>query len=609
MPEPHRYHGERHDGSHGKSAHRKSSMATIENGRAANPALPARRRQRLSRTTSMLVTVTFVVIFTCIIAMEMLYIDESKRLKSPDDKIPEMHDENGVGHQPEVVHRATLASVGPSQYVNHINRPAVTSAGDVETSSKRNDVILDGGGGGGGDDAIRGLVWTLVKVAARRTILAGNGYEDRNSTGTASVSVSLPAVEGDWQPVLGTRDKFFVYSAYLDDRQGAFIRVLAATRTRGSDRVHCAYWYTNKDGGHHQRQEPIVVQANNKVIRENWNLKYSATFVLCPLFLYNIGRRVPVPDYVSIVVGKAWNGSEEQVGNRLPVLNRNADGGADREANIVDGFAVCVKPLHYHFNRAMQLIEFIELNRILGVTHFTFYNHTIGPEVDCVLRDYARRGIVTLLPWQHLEMVSQKEIRTEGLFAAINDCLYRNMYRYRYVLMIDIDEFIVPHRNATLTDVMRESLRRIDTSKAGSFSFMNSFYYLQWPDDSNARELPVSLVTLQKTQRRAKFHPHKQRSKCIVVPRHVVEMGNHFVWEFLPGKGAVNFPPDVAYLHHYRVCEFGGDDCVRTQSVTDRTIYRYKNDLVRSVVHQLNLSRNTGPEDCQRRNYESHLRR
>lgn len=35
---------------------------------------------------------------------------------------------------------------------------------------------------------------------------------------------------------------------------------------------------------------------------------------------------------------------------------------------------------------------------------------------------------VDLLPW-NLKMKSQKEIRTEGLFASLNDCLYRSMYR------------------------------------------------------------------------------------------------------------------------------------------------------------------------------------
>lgn len=53
--------------------------------------------------------------------------------------------------------------------------------------------------------------------------------------------------------------------------------------------------------------------------------------------------------------------------------------------------------------------------------------------------------------------------------------------------------------------------------------------------------------------RRAKLHPHKQRSKYICKPDAVVEAGNHFVWEFITGRGSLNVPPDAGILHHYRV--------------------------------------------------------
>lgn len=52
-------------------------------------------------------------------------------------------------------------------------------------------------------------------------------------------------------------------------------------------------------------------------------------------------------------------------------------------------------------------------------------------------------------------MRSQKEIRTEGLFAALNDCLYRTMYRYKYLALVDLDEFIVPRHNDTLIELLR----------------------------------------------------------------------------------------------------------------------------------------------------------
>lgn len=98
-------------------------------------------------------------------------------------------------------------------------------------------------------------------------------------------------------------------------------------------------------------------------------------------------------------------------------------------------------------------MEFIEFNRLMGVDHFTFYNHTIGPQVACILDHYRQEGLVTLLPWK-LHMVSQKEIRTEGLFAALNDCLYRSMYRFSHTLLIDLDEYIIPNYNETLPQLI-----------------------------------------------------------------------------------------------------------------------------------------------------------
>lgn len=85
----------------------------------------------------------------------------------------------------------------------------------------------------------------------------------------------------------------------------------------------------------------------------------------------------------------------------------------------------------------------MEFNTILGASHFTFYNHTLGRRANCVLKHYMNRELtssdtsgkleyqratINVLPWD-LRMRSQKEIRTEGLFAALNDCVYRNMYR------------------------------------------------------------------------------------------------------------------------------------------------------------------------------------
>ncbi|KAH0815356.1 hypothetical protein GEV33_007435 [Tenebrio molitor] len=192
--------------------------------------------------------------------------------------------------------------------------------------------------------------------------------------------------------------------------------------------------------GNFQKQTFIECDRPDKrrVIRENWNLKYSACFVLCPLL-----ANQSVPASVSVV-----SKIKSSPTNLLTVINNYNDSGKPSNR-----FAVCIKPLHFDYNRALQILEFIELNRIMGVEHFTFYNHTIGPQVGCILQDYVDRGLVTLLPWQ-LNMLSQKEIRTEGLFAALNDCLYRSMNLYSHVLLIDLDEYIIPRNNETLPQLI-----------------------------------------------------------------------------------------------------------------------------------------------------------
>ncbi|XP_033211221.1 uncharacterized protein LOC117169137 [Belonocnema kinseyi] len=393
---------------------------------------------------------------------------------------------------------------------------------------------------------------------------------------------SLRVTHAEWLPVTNTRFKFFVYSAYFDDRivggvanrgSPGLVRVIGATKTRSPERVWCRLWYPQQNAN---ITSSITVPAKVKVIRENWNLKYSACFVICPI-PKDSSSKVKIPETVSIVARL-----RAQPTNRILVQNRPIERPVEKKP-----LAICVKPLHYDYNRVLQLVEFIELYRLLGGTHVTLYNDTVGPDAGCALRYYEQKGYVTLLPWHHLDMISQREIRTEGLFAALNDCLYRSMYTFEYVALVDLDEFIIPRHDDTIVELIRWMGTRISTKSTGAFSFQNAFFYLQWADDpyvsTSRNPIESGLITLRKTRRRSKLHPHKQRSKYVCKPREVVEAGNHFVWEFIPGHGTVNVPSDAAILHHYRVCEFGGDDCIKTQSLVDRSAYKYLEKLAENV--------------------------
>ena len=136
-----------------------------------------------------------------------------------------------------------------------------------------------------------------------------------------------------------------------------------------------------------------------------------------------------------------------------------------------------------------------------------------------------------------------------------------------------VNSVSVPHTNNTIPEMIRhvDSQKIVVTGQGrygikvppnqpkitSAYSFQNAFFYLQFPDDSEASQ--TNLRVLRKTRKKSKFNPQKQRSKYICVPQNVKEAGNHFIWEFHRGS-SLNVPTKFGFLHHYRVCEFGGDN-------------------------------------------------
>ena len=47
----------------------------------------------------------------------------------------------------------------------------------------------------------------------------------------------------------------------------------------------------------------------------------------------------------------------------------------------VERLGVCVKPLYNKYDKAVWLLEFLEMYRLPGATDFVFYNHSVGAEV------------------------------------------------------------------------------------------------------------------------------------------------------------------------------------------------------------------------------------
>ncbi len=241
-------------------------------------------------------------------------------------------------------------------------------------------------------------------------------------------------------------------------------------------------------------------------------------------------------------------------------------------------FGICIPPLFGSVD-PINMIEFIELNRLLGSQHFMFYDYQMPDSLVPILLYYQRQGIVSVLPWQ-LPGNVDKNMWYHGQLVSIQDCLYHSMPQVEFLTFNDIDEYIVPHKHAHWGEMMGNMF---DNSRCGF-----RFYSGVFPPVSaeNGPSYLKNTMTLRSTGRSGQLS--HIRTKCMVKPTLIFEKGIHHVSkpiyahltsELLPGN--------VSFIHHYRRCvrDFGMD-C--SGSETDDYLLRYSDRLLKSVNKAVN---------------------
>ncbi|KAK3764529.1 hypothetical protein RRG08_040550 [Elysia crispata] len=236
------------------------------------------------------------------------------------------------------------------------------------------------------------------------------------------------------------------------------------------------------------------------------------------------------------------------------------DGMYPLEQNV--GLSVCV-PAMYGFKNAAQLVEKIEMSRLLGAGRVVFYNYSISFNVDAVLRMYARdwsqgrdKLEVKVYPW-HLPEFEQSgkkkqlSIHYLGQMAAIDHCLHRYRQFSQFIIFSDMDEFAVPLQHNSLYELVAER-QKMNSSRMG-FLFQSSVFNKDRPSPALGFEtdaLRYGSAVLGLTSRDNFYFPENVRSKVMVDPKKVDVMGIHYIFE---GSGITDIVPlEQGFLAHYR---------------------------------------------------------
>jgi hypothetical protein len=104
------------------------------------------------------------------------------------------------------------------------------------------------------------------------------------------------------------------------------------------------------------------------------------------------------------------------------------------------------------------LIEWIEFHRMMGVDHFILYDNGLEKSSQVLLKPYIENGMVTHIAFpdipglrdgRHADTLSIQQM-------AYADFIKRFKHHFKYILQLDIDEFLFPKSHNSIIDVLNE---------------------------------------------------------------------------------------------------------------------------------------------------------
>ena len=376
------------------------------------------------------------------------------------------------------------------------------------------------------------------------------------------------SVNGDWQVLREGGQEVMAHSAIVDDRpivgSPPQVRIMAIARI-AKPQLFCHLWY---DG----QSKPIVTGVQVTAIGRGNTIKH----VRFGQYMYScaLSTSSPVPTHVSIAANRC--GTSTIV---LPVIQPEP---------YKHEFGLCAAISFGSLNVA-HFSEWMELHLMLGVGEINIYNATLSETMKPVFSYYENKGVLRVHQMAPpVEQLDEKAAKL-GSHASLNDCMYRNMYKYKLIVVVDFDEVIVPRQHANYSEL----IRFVDKSKNltehwWSYSFRNAYFFRELTAAPSSTELLMTSRYIT----RVKPSRFLFGTKSFVDPRRCLATFNHYCharFPETPREFTMDIPTTLAMSHHYRDCNFGRKTCQRyyNQKTKDDYMFKYREELLVRVQQVL----------------------
>lgn len=151
------------------------------------------------------------------------------------------------------------------------------------------------------------------------------------------------------------------------------------------------------------------------------------------------------------------------------------------------------------------LVEWIEFHKMMGVEHFILYDNGLEKSSQVLLKPYIEKGLVTYIPFpdisglrdgRHADTLSTQQM-------AYADFIKRFRRHFKYILQLDIDEFLFPKSHNSITEI----LNKYDDSKLAGIE-------INWTNFGNSGHItkPSGLVIENFTKADSNIEPNTVKS-------------------------------------------------------------------------------------------------
>ncbi|PIO74405.1 hypothetical protein TELCIR_03590 [Teladorsagia circumcincta] len=251
---------------------------------------------------------------------------------------------------------------------------------------------------------------------------------------------------------------------------------------------------------------------------------------------------------------------------------------------------------------SIRLVEWLEAQYLMGVSTVTTYVYTVPKRVKTVLDHYGKLGKLEQVPLtlpghspnlplvrsQYIARNRQQKRRHELI--PYNDCLYRHISTHRYILILDIDELIVPMEHNNYFDLLKTIEQDTPSDRITSLSFPNVF---KFPSKLVNQSIPEHLYMLRNSHRSRKTSDRRNYGKSMTSTANVATVFNHFALHRLTPNvtGTIYVPERLGVKLHYKgTCPIESrNECdeLQTDTVLDHSIDRFADELERRVNQTL----------------------